>query len=47
MPMETEGYAECYPGGMYEAAGESDDEADYSKMDMVSKNEVLTFYTLK
>ncbi|VDN07079.1 unnamed protein product [Thelazia callipaeda] len=32
--METEGYAECYPGGMYEAAGESDDEADYSKMDM-------------
>lgn len=36
VPMETEGYAECYPGGMYEAAGESDDEADYSKMDMVS-----------
>ncbi|KAL4002127.1 RED-like protein N-terminal region family protein [Acanthocheilonema viteae] len=34
VPMETEGYAECYPGGMYEAAGESDDEADYSKMDM-------------
>lgn len=35
--IETEGYAECYPGGieMYEAAGESDDEADYSKMDMV------------
>lgn len=33
---ETEGYAECYPGGpeMYEAAGESDDDADYSKMDM-------------
>uniref|UniRef100_A0A9J2Q0V5 RED-like N-terminal domain-containing protein n=1 Tax=Ascaris lumbricoides TaxID=6252 RepID=A0A9J2Q0V5_ASCLU len=33
---ETEGYAECYPDGieMYEAAGESDDEVDYSKMDM-------------
>lgn len=37
MMTETEGYAECYPGGpeMYEAAGESDDDADYSKMDMV------------
>uniref|UniRef100_A0A0N5AV52 Protein Red n=1 Tax=Syphacia muris TaxID=451379 RepID=A0A0N5AV52_9BILA len=36
MMTETEGYAECYPGGpeMYEAAGESDDDADYSKMDM-------------
>ncbi|MFH4978769.1 hypothetical protein AB6A40_005478 [Gnathostoma spinigerum] len=33
---ETDAYAECYPGGleMYDAAGESDDEADYSKMDM-------------
>ncbi|KHN88422.1 Protein Red [Toxocara canis] len=39
MSTETEGYAECYPGGieMYEAAGESDDEADYSKMDMARR----------
>lgn len=32
-------YAECYPGlaEMYDATGDSDDEADYSKMDMGNK----------
>uniref|UniRef100_A0A914VZK1 Protein Red n=2 Tax=Plectus sambesii TaxID=2011161 RepID=A0A914VZK1_9BILA len=35
----TDSYAECYPGGveMFEAAGESDDEADYTRMDAGSK----------
>uniref|UniRef100_A0A915HIK0 Protein Red n=1 Tax=Romanomermis culicivorax TaxID=13658 RepID=A0A915HIK0_ROMCU len=32
-------YAECYPGGMecYDAAGDSDDDADFSKMDLGNK----------
>lgn len=37
---DTDSYVECYPGGIYEAAGESDDEADYSKMDMVCLRDV-------
>ena len=34
---EPEGYAECYPGmsEMNDAIDDSDDEADYSKMDLV------------
>lgn len=34
---EEDAYAELFPGGigMLDAGGESDDEADYSKMDMV------------
>lgn len=37
--MANEGYAECYPGlaEMDDAIGDSDDEADYSKMDMGNK----------
>ncbi|KRX78539.1 Protein Red [Trichinella sp. T6] len=33
----VDSYAECYPSSMafYDAAGDSDDEADYSKMDLV------------
>ena len=36
---EPEGYAECYPGmsEMNDAIDDSDDEADYSKMDLVSE----------
>ena len=35
---EPEGYAECYPGmsEMNDAIDDSDDEVDYSKMDLVS-----------
>ncbi|CDW53252.1 protein Red [Trichuris trichiura] len=35
----VDSYAECYPGGLalFDAAGDSDDEADYSKMDLVEK----------
>ena len=38
--MEPEGYAECYPGfeEMNDALEDSDDEADYSKMDLVGSN---------
>ena len=38
---EPEGYAECYPGmsEMNDAIDDSDDEADYSKMDLVSCHE--------
>ena len=34
-------YAECYPGGMeeYDATYDSDEDVDFSKMDMVSKKE--------
>jgi IK cytokine len=37
-----EGYAECYPGlaEMNDAIDDSDDEADYSKMDLVSESSV-------
>jgi IK cytokine len=37
LAAEPEGYAECYPGmeEMHDAVDDSDDEADYSKMDMV------------
>lgn len=44
---EPEGYAECYPGmsEMNDAIDDSDDEADYSKMDLVSKLFVLTKLT--
>merc|ERR1719431_631659 len=36
---EHDGYAECYPGlaEMDDAIGDSDDEADFSKMDMGNK----------
>ena len=36
---QPEGYAECYPGldEMVDAIDDSDDEADYSKMDMGNK----------
>lgn len=37
--LEAEGhYAECYPGGMeeYDATYDSDEDVDFSKMDMVS-----------
>jgi len=35
-PVEMESYAECYPGAaeMDDAADDSDDDADYTKMDM-------------
>ncbi|KRY13998.1 Transcription initiation factor TFIID subunit 5 [Trichinella patagoniensis] len=35
----VDSYAECYPSSMafYDAAGDSDDEADYSKMDLGNK----------
>ncbi len=38
--LDTVGYAECYPGldEMNDAIDDSDDEADYTKMDMVSTN---------
>ena len=38
MGTALSGYAECYPGleEMADAIDDSDDEADYSKMDMVS-----------
>ena len=38
--MEPEGYAECCPGfeEMNDALEDSDDEADYSKMDLVGSN---------
>ena len=38
---EPEGYAECYPGmsEMNDAIDDSDDEADYSKMDLVCCHE--------
>jgi len=37
LSAEPEGYAECYPGfeEMNDALEDSDDEADYSKMDLV------------
>lgn len=40
LSAEPEGYAECYPGfeEMNDALEDSDDEADYSKMDMVLEN---------
>ncbi len=40
---EPEGYAECYPGmsEMNDAIDDSDDEVDYSKMDLVSKRNRL------
>ena len=37
--LDMEGhYAECYPGGMeeYDATYDSDEDVDFSKMDMVS-----------
>ncbi|XP_059479474.1 protein Red isoform X2 [Neocloeon triangulifer] len=39
LAAEPEGYAECYPGmeEMHDAVDDSDDEADYSKMDMGNK----------
>ncbi|XP_065334776.1 protein Red [Cloeon dipterum] len=39
LTAEPEGYAECYPGmeEMHDAVDDSDDEADYSKMDMGNK----------
>jgi len=38
LSAEPEGYAECYPGfeEMNDALEDSDDEADYSKMDLVN-----------
>ena len=41
LSAEPEGYAECYPGfeEMNDALEDSDDEADYSKMDLVSFND--------
>ena len=44
LSAEPEGYAECYPGfeEMNDALEDSDDEADYSKMDLVKK-EMTTF----
>ena len=44
LSAEPEGYAECYPGfeEMNDALEDSDDEADYSKMDLVKK-EITTF----
>ena len=43
---EPEGYAECYPGmsEMNDAIDDSDDEADYSKMDLVSELIMHTRY---
>ena len=40
LSAEPEGYAECYPGfeEMNDALEDSDDEADYSKMDLVIEN---------
>lgn len=45
LSAEPEGYAECYPGfeEMNDALEDSDDEADYSKMDLVSLNELLIY----
>ena len=39
MAADHEGYAECYPGlaEMDDAVIDSDDEADFSKMDMGNK----------
>ena len=49
LSAEPEGYAECYPGfeEMNDALEDSDDEADYSKMDLVSFNDLffLSFCT--
>ena len=41
-------YAECYPGlaEMYDATGDSDDEADYTKMDMGNKKGPVGRYVL-
>lgn len=38
----TDSYMECYPGMMEEAAYDSDEEADFSKMDMGKKKGPLT-----
>jgi hypothetical protein len=37
LAAEPEGYAECYPGmeEMHDAVDDSDDEVDYTKMDLV------------
>lgn len=39
MSAEPEGYAECYPGlqEMNDAIDDSDDEVDYTKMDLGNK----------
>ncbi|KFD52090.1 hypothetical protein M513_07072 [Trichuris suis] len=39
----VDSYAECYPGGLalFDAAGDSDDEADYSKMDLGNKKGLI------
>ncbi len=41
---DSYGYAECYPGmvEMNDAIGDSDDEADFSKMDLVRRNTFVT-----
>uniref|UniRef100_A0A5S6QLU6 RED-like N-terminal domain-containing protein n=1 Tax=Trichuris muris TaxID=70415 RepID=A0A5S6QLU6_TRIMR len=39
----VDSYAECYPGGLalFDATGDSDDEADYSKMDLGNKKGLI------
>jgi RED-like protein C-terminal region len=46
---EPEGYAECYPGmsEMADAIDDSDDEADYSKMDLVRKIKIFSYSPLE
>ena len=43
LSAQPEGYAECYPGfeEMNDALEDSDDEADYSKMDLVLYFEMI------
>ena len=43
LSAEPEGYAECYPGfeEMNDALEDSDDEADYSKMDLVKSYKTI------